>query len=113
MDTQKIDQFVQQYGKFFDPAQMDEIKAKLTNASDDKLNEVAALKLRDPQIFLWVFAVVLGGYGVDRFMLGDTVKAIIKLVTLGGCGVWSIIDWFSAKKRVFAYNYEKLMGILG
>lgn len=35
----------------------------------------------------------LGGLGVDRFYLGYTGLGIGKLLTLGGCGVWALIDF--------------------
>jgi len=45
----------------------------------------------------WVVAVLLsfflGGLGVDRFYLGYTVAGIIKLITLGGLGLWALIDF--------------------
>lgn len=36
----------------------------------------------------------LGCYGAHRFYLGHTGTAIVQLLTLGGCGIWAIVDFF-------------------
>lgn len=41
----------------------------------------------------------LGGLGVDRFYLGQTGLGIGKLLTLGGCGIWSLIDFIMIAMR--------------
>lgn len=35
----------------------------------------------------------LGGLGIDRFYLGYIGLGILKLITCGGCGIWSLIDF--------------------
>ncbi len=40
----------------------------------------------------FVLAWLLGWLGADRFYLGQTGLGILKLITFGGCGIWSLID---------------------
>ncbi len=44
----------------------------------------------------WIVALLLSAFlgtlGIDRFYLGYTLLGILKLVTLGLCGIWWVID---------------------
>jgi TM2 domain-containing membrane protein YozV len=66
---------------------------------------------KDPGTML-VLSVLFGSLGVDRFMLGDTGMGILKLLTFGGCGILTIIDWFSVKGRTHDFNRKKANEIL-
>ena len=41
---------------------------------------------------LLILSILLGGLGVDRFYAGHIGLGVLKLLTLGGCGFWSLID---------------------
>jgi hypothetical protein len=39
-----------------------------------------------------IVSILVGSLGVDRFMMGQVGLGILKLITLGGCGIWWLID---------------------
>ena len=41
---------------------------------------------------LLILSLLLGWLGGDRFYAGHIGLGVLKLLTLGGCGIWSLID---------------------
>jgi len=53
-----------------------------------------------------VLSLLLGVWGVDRLYLGQIGLALLKFVTLGGFGIWTVIDWFLIMDAVRSKNIE-------
>jgi len=46
----------------------------------------------ESQLVALLLCIFVGGLGIHRFYLGYIGIGIIQLLTLGGCGIWSLID---------------------
>lgn len=91
-------------------ANYNEAKVQLEQLKGDKLNfkEKIGLKLaakqmqkdtnagggRKSQLLAFLLALFFGVLGIHRFYLGYTTIGLIQLLTLGGFGIWFLIDIF-------------------
>ena len=94
----------------FSPEAIEILRERLQNA-DQTTAMMAFSNLRGTDLML-VISVLVGSLGVDRFMLDDIVLGLLKLFTAGGCGIWTIIDWFTIGDRTRQYNTQKLLSML-
>lgn len=62
-------------------------------------------------VVLFGFNAFLGSLGVDRFLVGDILAGVLKLITFGGLGFWVLIDYFLIGKRTRSKNAEAVQRI--
>lgn len=98
------------YGKYFPEERFADVKTILENMSEDKQAALAMAGFKDPTISL-IISLLGGAFGVDRFYIGDTGLGVAKLLTCGGLGIWSIIDWFLIMGAVREKNFQKLLAL--
>lgn len=108
MEKEKINQFIMINGKFFPEMMIGEVKQKLESLDESKESMLMSTEWKNPTV-AFLFAFFLGGFGVDRFWLGQTGLGVVKLITCGAAGIWSLIDLFTVMGRAKTYNYNKLM----
>lgn len=57
-------------------------------------------------VILFGFNIWLGWLGIDRFVVGDVVAGILKLLTFGGFGIWQLVDCFLIGGRAREKNIQ-------
>jgi len=56
-------------------------------------------------VLLLIMSIIFGWIGVDRFMMGKVGTGLLKLFTLGGLGLWWIIDIILVATK---YNFQNV-----
>ncbi len=54
-----------------------------------------------------LLCIFLGWLGIHRFYTGHTVIGVIQLLTLGGCGIWVLVDFI----MILTNSYRDSNGI--
>ena len=111
MDTQKIDLFIMSNVKNFESFQLQMLREKLSSMDESKWNLISTIGFKDPTTSL-ILSIFLGSLGIDRFYVGDIGIGVGKLITCGGLGIWTIIDWFLIQKATRQKNMEHMMTII-
>lgn len=111
MDNNKIDIYIMSNSKFFEPTIIPILRSKLTGISEEKFLMLQSVDLQDPNIML-IVSIFLGSLGIDRFMIGDIGIGVLKLLTMGLCGILTIVDWFMISKKTKQLNFSKISQII-
>lgn len=108
MKPELVQAFMLKNGECFDQMVIQDVQNKLEDLDDSKSALMMSLNLQNPTIVL-IIAIVLGW---DRFFLEDIGLGVLKVITCYGCGIWWLIDIFSAQRRTYEYNYQKFIRTL-
>ena len=106
--SDKSNMLLMTYSKYFPEENIIMLRDKFDAMDDDKISMMYSLQFKDPMIAL-ILSIVAGSLGIDRFYIGDIGLGVAKLLTCGGCGIWTLIDYFLIMKSTKEKNFEKLI----
>lgn len=108
MDNNQATQLVMAYGNRFPDYALPSLHDRLVQMDYATAGTLLA-RTKDPIISL-VISLVAGHFGIDRFYLGDTLYGVFKLLTCGGLGIWTLVDFFLIIGATKEKNYALLNG---
>lgn len=107
MEAKNVELFLMTNAKYFPSESIMIVKEKLEKLPEDNAVLLHSIQFKDPTMLL-IISILIGGLGIDRFVLGQTGLGVAKLLTCGGLGIWTIIDWFLIMGETRTVNMQKL-----
>lgn len=84
------------------------LKSQILNSGIDPTTlQMMMAQAKDP-ILVLILSIFLGGFGVDRFYIGDIGLGFGKLLTCGGLYFWWLIDLFLIMDATKEKNLQQL-----
>lgn len=84
------------------------IKNLLSKLNDDQFNILEVIHLKHPLVMIFI-SYYFGWFGIDRILLHDYKKGIIKLLMffiIPISSIWWIYDLITTVERTKQYNYD-------
>ena len=82
MQSDKVDVFIEERGKYFLGEDITLIRGKLAAMDDADFSRASLTELKSPDKYFFI-SLFLGLLGVDRFMLGNMGMGVFKLILCG------------------------------
>lgn len=111
MNQEKVDIFFAANGKKLPVDKANIIREKMLALDESKYATIASIDLKDP-VVIEIISIIIGGLGVDRFILGQVGMGVLKLLTGGLCGILWLIDVITIMNKTRDYNYNEIMKYL-
>ncbi len=108
MNVQTVDNYIILNQKYFPGDKIFFLKERLYAMDEQRFSMLSTVELKDPVVIL-IISMFVGGLGIDRFMIGDIGLGVLKLLTFGVFGIFTIIDWFLISGRTKEKNFNQVM----
>ncbi len=106
MEKQQVDLFLMTKSRYFETRHMHLIKQALLDADEEAFFRAETANYKEPA-FTLILSLIGGMIGIDRFFIRDTGLGILKLITLGGFGIWYIADLILIHGRTREVNFHR------
>lgn len=89
------------------------LRDRLATLSEKQKAYVLSADLKSPVVAL-VLSFFLGGFGADRFYIGQVGLGVAKLLLLSWAtlGIWPLVDWFLIMGATKQVNLQRLNEVL-
>lgn len=105
MEKTNIDLFLVANADKFPPEMIPSMRQMLEAMPEQNAPMLQTINFSNPTTILLI-AILLGW---ERFFINDIGLGVLKVLTCQGCGIWWLIDIFSANERARKFNYQKFM----
>ena len=113
MDEQFLNQILVTQADKYPYMSLLNLKSQILNSGIDPTTlQMMMAQAKDP-ILVLLLSIFLGGFGIDRFFIGDIGLGFGKLLTCGGLYFWWLIDLFLIMDATKEKNYQQLTMALG
>ncbi len=104
MEKEKVNQLLMMNAEKLPAFGLEHVRERLEKMEESEATILLG-KIKKPLTTL-LLDFFLGNLGIDRFYLGQTGLGIVKLITCGGCGIWTLIDLFTSYSRTKNHNLK-------